>query len=82
MKIVIYKNGLLIERMTAKHLDVSAKVLTIYEAVTSKGEKKEFFYCGNIYFTIVSDVATMDIFEPDETNPEKLNHIRINAFDW
>lgn len=81
MKAIIYKNGKLIQRTTVSHLDVSSKVLSLYSVIMD-GEKKvgDYYYAGNITFTLVTDVLSIDIFEPDEKGG--LDHIRITAFDW
>lgn len=80
MKIIIYKNGRMLQRMTAQHLDITKQSLCIYGVTTEERKLADYAYYGPITFTLVTDVLSIDIFEPDGEG--KTDHIRITAVDW
>lgn len=82
MKLSCYRDGQLMERLTAERLDVCVASLNIYGVKTgSDPVHRNYFYMGSVNFQMVRDTLRIDVYEPDENGgPE--HHIRLVAYDW
>lgn len=82
MTILIYRDGILIDKMRAERLDVTKNSLTIDGATcNSRPRVADYFYFGAISFQMLHDVLRVDIFEPDPVS-EIEHHIRLTVYDW
>lgn len=80
MTIMVYKNGVLIEKMKAERLDVNSKTLYIDGVIIGQDLPRDYFYVGDITFQLIRDTLRIDLFEKNEGGTE--DHIRITAFNW
>lgn len=77
---MVYKNGMLIEKMKAERLDVTSNTLHIDGVIIGQDLPRDYFYVGNITFQLIRDILRIDLFEKNEDGTE--DHIRITAFNW